>query len=205
MNNSQPQFKLQELHTPSSFEGVVWALMGIEDARTIIHSAPGYYFNMHNNTLLDEWPMELYTSHLKFSSVMKGGEDQLADVIDAIAEKRPAALFVVTAPVTETSQDDAEGVCERIGYPHTRVVRPAIGQSCNQGKEAAFQALIDMMDGDAEKRPRSVNLIGPATCDKSPGLRDEHVHRLEEMWSVAEPLPRRSVRRCGVAGGGLSH
>lgn len=164
MNGSKTQFKLQELHTPSSFEGVVWALMGIEDARTIIHSAPGYYFNMHNNALMNDWPMELYTSHLKFSSVMKGGEEQLANVIDAIKELRPAALFVVTSPVTETSQDDAEGVCDRIGYPNTRVVRPAIGESCNQGKEAAFQALIDLMDGDAEKRPRSVNLIGPALC-----------------------------------------
>ncbi|MDJ0926023.1 MAG: nitrogenase component 1 [Gammaproteobacteria bacterium] len=164
MNDSQPQFKRQELHTPSSFEGVVWALAGIEDARTIIHSAPGYYFNVHNNMLLNDWPAELYTSHLKLSSVMKGGEEQLADVIDAITEQRPAALFVVTAPVTETSQDDAEGVCARIGYPNTVVVRPAIGQSCNEGKETAFQALVDMMDGDAEKQPRSVNLIGPALC-----------------------------------------
>lgn len=160
-DTGQAHFKMQELHTPTSFEGVVWALMGIEDARTILHSAPGYYFNMHNTTLQNDWPYELYTSRLKLSSVMRGGEDQLEDVIAAVIRKEPAALFVVTAPVTEVNQDDAEGVCERMDYPNTLVVRPAIGDSCNEGKEAAFQELIQLMDADAEKRPRSVNLIGP--------------------------------------------
>jgi nitrogenase molybdenum-iron protein beta chain len=157
----QKQFKLQELHTPSSFEGVIWALMGIEDARTILHSAPGYYFNVHNNTLQNDWPYELYTSRLKLSSVMQGGEEQLENVVKAVIKKEPAALFVVTAPVTEVNQDDAEGVCEGIDYPNTLVVRPAIGDSCNEGRDAAFQELIQLMDGDVEKRPRSVNLIGP--------------------------------------------
>ena len=161
MNAESQQFKMQELHTPTSFEGVVWALMGIEDARTIMHSAPGYYFNMHNTTLQNDWPYELYTSRLKLGSVMRGGEDQLEDVIDIVTRKEPAALFVVTAPVTEVNQDDAEGVCENVDYPNTLVVRPAIGDSCNEGKEAAFRELISLMNPDAEKRPRSVNLIGP--------------------------------------------
>ena len=162
MDTAATQFKLQELHTPSSFEGVLWALMGVEDARTILHSAPGYYFNVHNNTLQNDWPVELYTSHLNFSSVMQGGEEQLEDVIRTLSRREPAALFVVTAPVTEVNQDDAEGVVERIGYPNSLVIRPAIGRSCNEGKEAAFQALIPLMDGGVEKRPRSVNLLGPA-------------------------------------------
>ena len=34
---------------------------------------------------------------------------------------------------------DAEGVCEGIDYPNSLVVRPAIGDSCNEGREAAFQ------------------------------------------------------------------
>jgi len=155
------QFKLQELHTPSSFEGVLWALMGIEDARTILHSAPGYYFNVHNNTLQNDWPVELYTSRLKLSSVMQGGEDDLENVLTAVIKMKPAALFVVTAPVTEVNQDDAEGVCEDIDYPNTLVVRPTIGESCNEGKDAAFQALVPLMDSGVVKRPRSVNLIGP--------------------------------------------
>jgi light-independent protochlorophyllide reductase subunit B len=155
------QFKLQELHTPSSFEGVLWTLMGIEDARTILHSAPGYYFNVHNNTLQNDWPVELYTSRLQFSSVMRGGEEQLEHAINTVIKQRPAALFVVTAPVTEVNQDDTEGVCERINYPNSLVVRPAIGQTCNEGREAAFRELIKLMDPAAEKRPLSVNLIGP--------------------------------------------
>ncbi len=157
----QQQFKLQELHTPSSFEGVIWTLMGIEDARTILHSAPGYYFNVHNNTLQNEWPFELYTSRLNFSSIMKGGEEQLENVVRTVIKHEPTALFVVTAPVTEVNQDDAEGVCERIDYPNTLVVRPAIGDSCNEGRDAAFGELIKLMDSSVDKRPRSVNLIGP--------------------------------------------
>jgi light-independent protochlorophyllide reductase B subunit len=158
----QPQqFKLRELHSPSSFEGVLWALMGIEDARTILHSAPGYYFNVHNNTLQNDWPVELYTSRLKFSSVMRGGEEQLEHVIRTVIEKEPAALFVVTAPVTEVNQDDTEGVCDRVAYPNSIVVRPAIGHTCNEGREAAFLELINMMDPDVGRRPMSVNLIGP--------------------------------------------
>lgn len=157
----EPQFKIHELHTPSSFEGVLWTLMGIEDARTILHSAPGYYFNVHNNTLQNDWPVELYTSRLKFSSVMRGGEEQLEQVINTVIEKEPAALFVVTAPVTEVNQDDTEGVVERIDYPNSMVVRPAIGQTCNEGREAAMHELVGLMDPDVGKRPKSVNLIGP--------------------------------------------
>lgn len=157
----QQQFKLQELHTPSSFEGVLWALMGIEDARTILHSAPGYYFNVHNNTLQNDWPVELYTSRLQYSSVMSGGEAQLENAMKIVTKQDPAALFVVTAPVTEVNQDDAEGVVERVGHPNSRVVRPSIGHTCNEGREAAFKELIEMMDPEVEKRPRTVNLIGP--------------------------------------------
>lgn len=155
------QFKLQELHTPSSFEGVLWTLMGIEDARTILHSAPGYYFNVHNNTLQNDWPVELYTSRLELSSVMGGGETRLEKTMRTVIRQDPAALFVVTSPVTEVNQDDAEGVVERVDYPNSKVFRPAIGHSCNEGREAAFQELIEFMDPDVEKRPRSVNLIGP--------------------------------------------
>jgi light-independent protochlorophyllide reductase B subunit len=159
--DNQPQFKLQELHTPSSFEGVLWTLMGIEDARTILHSAPGYYFNVHNNALQNDWPMELYTSRLELSSVMGGGERLLEKSMRTVIKKEPAALFVVTAPVTEVNQDDAEGVVERVDYPNSKVFRPAIGHSCNEGKEAAFRELIEFMNPDVDKRPRSVNLIGP--------------------------------------------
>jgi light-independent protochlorophyllide reductase subunit B len=63
--------------------------------------------------------------------------------------------------VTETNQDDAEGVVERLDYPNSKVFRPAIGHSCNEGREAAFKELIEFMDPDVEKRPLSVNLIGP--------------------------------------------
>ena len=55
------------------------------------------------------------------------GTDKMASlyVIDVVARKNPAALFVVTAPVTEVNQDDAEGVIDRVDYPNTLVVRPA--------------------------------------------------------------------------------
>ena len=73
-------------------------LKAVSNNRTILHSAPGYYFNVHNNTLQNDWPVELYTSRLKLSSVMQGGEEDLEDVLTAISKKDPAAMFVVTAP-----------------------------------------------------------------------------------------------------------
>lgn len=154
-------FKMQELHTPSAFEGALWAALGVRDAVTVLHSPPGCYFNQHNNALSNDWAMELYTSNLSYSSIMQGGEAQLEGLLETLAGRHPAGMFVVTAPATEVTQDDVEGVCAKLGYPNTVVVRPPMGGTCGQGKEAWFEGSLAIMDADTPKRPRSVNIIGP--------------------------------------------
>lgn len=162
MAENKNNFKLQEIHTPSAFEGALWTLMGIKDARTILHSPPGCYINQHQNALVNDWTMELYTSNLNYSGIMQGGEDQFETALRKVAAKEPAAIFVVTSPPVEVAQDDIEGVAQKVGYKNTIVVRPPIGGTAPDGREAAFIKLLDIMDSDIPKKQRTVNIIGPA-------------------------------------------
>ncbi len=161
MTNENKTFKQQEIHTPSAFEGSLWTMVGIKDARTVLHSPPGCYINQHVNAQVNDWFVELATSNLKYSEIMQGGEDQLEQVLHKIAAKRPPAIFVVSSPPVEVAQDDIEGVAEKIDYEPTVVVRPPIGGNAAEGKDAAMTALCDMMDSHCPKTPNSVNLIGP--------------------------------------------
>lgn len=161
MKNHKGGFLQQEIHTPSSFEGALWAMVGVEDARTVLHSPPGCYINQHVNAQVNDWQVELYTSNLNYSNIMQGGEDRLETVLLSVAQKSPPAIFVVTSPPVEVAQDDVEGVAHKVGYPGTVVVRPPLGGNAAAGKEVAMIALLDIMDPGTAKLPRSVNLIGP--------------------------------------------
>jgi light-independent protochlorophyllide reductase B subunit len=161
MADKSTEFRMQEIHTPSAFEGVLWGLVGVKDAITIFHAPPGCYINQHVNMLVNDLTMELYTSNLSYANVMQGAEDKLEEAVRKLIKKEPKALFILTAPSVEVTQDDVEGVAAKVGYKNTVIVRPPIGGSLNDGKEAVFMALLDIMDKDCAKRKRSVNIIGP--------------------------------------------
>ncbi|MCP4196779.1 MAG: hypothetical protein GY762_06470, partial [Proteobacteria bacterium] len=161
MADTSSKFRMQEIHTPSAFEGVLWGLTGIKDAITIFHAPPGCYINQHVNMLVNDLTMELYTSNLSYANVMQGAEDKLEEAVRKLIKKEPKALFILTAPSVEVTQDDVEGVAAKVGYKNTVIVRPPIGGSLSEGKEAVFMALLDIMDKDCAKKERSVNIIGP--------------------------------------------
>jgi light-independent protochlorophyllide reductase B subunit len=162
MTQDTTDFKMQEIHTPSAFEGALWAATGVKDAATIFHSPPGCYINQHVNMLINDWTMELYATNLSYANVMQGAEDRLEAVMRTIiTKKQPKAIFVVTAPSVEVTQDDVEGVAAKVGFKDTVVIRPPIGGAVNEGKDAALVSMLAMMESNGTKRARSVNLIGP--------------------------------------------
>ncbi len=161
MGNKNQQFRMQEIHTPSAFEGAIWAALGIKDARTVLHSPPGCYINQHVNAMINDWYIEMYTSNLPYSSIMQGGEDRLETTLHKVAAKEPEAIIVITSPPVEVAQDDIEGVAKKVGYKNTVVIRPPIGGITNEGKEETFLRLLDIMEPSTEKRKKSVNIIGP--------------------------------------------
>jgi len=161
MTDRKKDFKMQELHTPSAFEGALWACIGIKGADTIFHSPPGCYINQHVNALVNDWTCELYTTNLSYANIMQGAEGRMETTLQKIAAKKPGAILVVNAPTVEVTRDDVEGVVKKVGYKDTLIFHPPIGGSLIEGKEAAFTQLLDLVNPDATKVPKSVNIIGP--------------------------------------------
>ncbi|MFC1670376.1 nitrogenase component 1 [Spirochaetota bacterium] len=162
MSGKDKDFKMQEIHTPSSFEGALWGSVGIKDAVTIFHAPPGCYINQHVNMLVNDPYLELYSSNLSYANVMQGAEEKLEVVINKlIKKKKPKAVIVVTAPSTEVTQDDVEGVSNKIGFKDTVIIRPPIGGILKDGKEELFLQLLDLMEPAKKKKDKSVNIIGP--------------------------------------------
>lgn len=162
MAGEMKDFRMQEIHTPSAFEGALWASTGVKDAITIFHAPPGCYINQHVNMLVNDWTLELYSTNLSYANVMQGAEDRLEEVMrTVIAKRKPQAIFVVTAPSVEVTQDDVEGVVSKVGFKDAAVIRPPIGGAVNDGKDAAFLSMLDLMQAGSEKRERTVNLLGP--------------------------------------------
>ena len=177
MAHASDQFRMQEIHTPSAFEGALWAVMGIRDAAVIFHGPPGCAINQHVNVLVNEWRAELYSTNLSYGDVMQGAEGRLETVLRQVAARAPAAIVVVTAPTVEVTHDDVEGVAHKVGFVPTIVVRPPIGGSLGVGKDAALLALLDLATPQTV-RPRTVNLIGP-TCNTFNWMAD--VYELRRM------------------------
>jgi len=161
MADNKKDFKMQELHTPSAFEGALWACIGIKGADTIFHSPPGCYINQHVNALVNDWTCELYTTNLSYANIMQGAEERMETTLEKIVAKKPGAIFIVTAPTVEVTRDDVEGVAKKVGFKDTVIIHPPIGGSLVDGKEKAFTSLLDLVDPTVKKVPKSVNIIGP--------------------------------------------
>ncbi|MDX1777403.1 MAG: nitrogenase component 1 [Thermodesulfobacteriota bacterium] len=155
------KMKMKEIHKPSSFEGAVWAVLGITDARVVFHAPPGCYMIQHMNTLCNEWYSDFYSTLLSYGNVMQGTEVQLEKILEKVVAEDPKAIIVVSSPVIEITGDDVEGVANKVGFDKTVVIRPPIGASLAEGKEQALLSLVDLMDPSVEKAERTVNLIGP--------------------------------------------
>ena len=155
------KMKVKEIHKPSSFEGAVWTIQGIKDARLIFHAPPGCYMMQHMNAICNEWHPDFYSTLLSYGNVLQGTEMQLERVLEKVAAEHPKAVFIVTSPVIEITGDDVEGVVRKVGLDKTIVIRPPIGGSLAEGKEQALLSLVELMEPPVEKAEKTVNLIGP--------------------------------------------
>ena len=155
------KMKVKEIHKPSSFEGAVWTIQGIRDARMIFHAPPGCYMMQHMYTLCNEWHPDFYSTLLSYGSVMQGTETQLEKVLEKVSAEKPRAIFVITSPVVEITGDDVAGVARKVGFDRTVVISPPLGGTLAEGKEQALLALAELMEPSAEKAEKTVNLIGP--------------------------------------------
>jgi len=161
MAGTVKDFRMQEIHTPSAFEGAIWAATGVKDARTIFHAPPGCYINQHQNILMNDWTAELYSTNLSYANIMQGAEDKLEDVMRKVIARKPQAVVIITAPSVEVTQDDVEGVAKKVGLQDTVIIRPPIGGTAGAGKDAAMLSLLDIMETGADTKKNSVNIIGP--------------------------------------------
>lgn len=155
------QMTMKEIHKPSSFEGAVWAVVGIKDARIVFHSPPGCYMMQHMNLLCGEQGGDMYCTQISYANVMMGTEEALEKTLLKVADEKPKALIIVTSPVVEITGDDVEGIANKVGIDNTLIIRPPIGMSLAEGREKAFLSLLDLMSRDEMRDKKSVNIIGP--------------------------------------------
>jgi light-independent protochlorophyllide reductase B subunit len=139
----------------------MWSVQGIRDARVIFHAPPGCYMMQHMSALCNEWQPDFYSTLVSYADVMMGTEETLEKVLKKVAAEKPRAIIIVTSPVVEITGDDVEGVVKKIGLKKTVVVRPPLGASLGEGKEAGLLSLIDLMKPAAKPLKNAVNLIGP--------------------------------------------
>jgi len=158
------KMKIREIHKPSSFEGAVWSVQGITDARIIYHAPPGCYMMQHMGALCNEWQPDFYSTLVSYANVMMGTEDALEKVLARVREENPPAIIIVTSPVIEITGDDVEGVAKKAGCSGAIIVRPKLGASLAEGKEQGLLSLLDLMKPPAATDEKTVNLIGP-TCN----------------------------------------
>ena len=158
---SAKKMTMKEIHKPSSFEGAVWSVVGIKDARIIFHAPPGCYMMQHMNLLCGEQGGDMYSSLISYANVMMGTEEALEKVLIKAAAEKPKAIIIVTSPVIEITGDDVEGVAKKVGYKNTIIIRPPIGASLAKGKEKGFSSLLDLMEPADTRDQKSVNIIGP--------------------------------------------
>jgi light-independent protochlorophyllide reductase B subunit len=155
------QIKIKEIHKPSSFEGALWAVQGITDARVIYHAPPGCYLMQHMNALCNEWHPEIYSTLVSYAEVMQGTGEKLDAMVKQVVAEKPKAIIVITSPVIEITGDDVQGAVAATGYENLIVIRPPLGGTLAEGKEGAFLGLMDLMKPARQQVPRTVNLIGP--------------------------------------------
>ncbi len=158
--DNKKNLRVSEIHRPSAFEGALWAVLGIKDAHTVFHSPSGCYINQHQNALMNDL-FEMYTSNLSYADILHGAGESLEKTVRKLIAKKSPAIFIVTSPTVEITKDDVEGVVDRLNYEKCVVIRPPVGGTVHQGKEEGFLSLIPLMDEKAEKKGKSVNIIGP--------------------------------------------
>ena len=132
-------FKMQELHTPSAFEGALWAAWASRTRDTIFHSPPGCYINQHVNVLVNDWTTELYSTNLSYANIMQGAEDSMRRPCARCGKKARRDYHRHRADV-EVTRDDVEGVVNKVGFKDTIIIRPPIGGTLVEGKEKPFSA-----------------------------------------------------------------
>ena len=98
---SSKQMTMKEIHKPSSFEGAVWSVVGIKDARIVYHAPPGCYMMQHMNLLCGKQYGDMYTTQISYANVMMGTEETLEKVLLKVALEKPRAIIIVTSPVIE--------------------------------------------------------------------------------------------------------
>jgi len=152
---------MKEIHKPSSFEGAVWAVVGIKDARIVFHSPPGCYMMQHMNLLCGEQGGDMYCTQISYANVMMGTEDALEKILLKVAAEKPKVLIIVTSPVIEITGDDVEGIANKIGIEQTIIIRPPIGMTLAEGKEKAFLGLLSLMTKGEKRVEKNVNILGP--------------------------------------------
>jgi nitrogenase molybdenum-cofactor synthesis protein NifE len=139
------------VHGPITCLGASW------ETRLTLTSHPGTDFTQMG-----------FTTDIRTSDVVFGGETRLRAAIDQIVEQyQPAALFVYATCVTALIGDDIAAVCRQASADHDRPVVavevPGFAGGKNLGSRMAGEAVLQQLIGTAEPcrtTPFDINLIG---------------------------------------------
>lgn len=178
-----------------AFEGAQIALFPFADAAHLVHGPITCLgASWETRATPTSWPgRDLtqvgLTTDTCLNDVVFGGEEKLADAIDAtITRYHPQALFVYSTCVTALIGDDIDKACreaaERHGIPCVPVHAPGFVGSKNLGSRLGGEAVLTHLIGTLEPEittPFDINLIGEYNVTG-------------DMWQYAQLLEELGIR-----------
>lgn len=141
----------------------------ITDAYHIVHGPIGcasYTWDIRGSlTSADDLYRNSFSTDLRETDVIFGGEKRLAGAIEGIMEKHnPKLIFIYATCIVGVIGDDVDAVCKaaekKYGVPVIPVKSPGFSGNKAKGYKAACDALMNLFDRHNFPKTNGINVLG---------------------------------------------
>ena len=178
---------------PSDYFGVTWALAGIKNALILEHGATGtaFYNAVSFGVMNKQSPKGLlFTTGLDEDDVVMGREEKIVRAVQEMDSRyHPEIISLTATAVTSVIGLDLDGlVMELQPRVNARLLAFSGGGFLGDytvGIKEVFRTLVtEVVEDPFEKRPRTVNLIGPTIDTFNHPSDYEEIKRLLRLLNV---------------------
>ena len=178
---------------PSDYFGVTWALAGIKNALILEHGATGtaFYNAVSFGVMNKQSPKGLlFTTGLDEDDVVMGREEKIVRAVQEMdARYHPEIISLTATAVTSVIGLDLDGLAMELQpRVNARLLAFSDGGFLGDytvGIKEVFRILVrEVVEAPSEKRPRTVNLIGPTIDTFNHPSDYEEIKRLLALLDV---------------------
>lgn len=163
--------KLKSYPAPSDYFGVLWGLSGVEDLLVLEHGSTGTCsYNVVNYMIMNKQSPKgkLFSCGMDEDDVVMGRDDKLKRAVEELDQTfHPKIIALVATAVTSVIGLDLGGIIEEIqARTDAKLLSFASGGFAGDytlGIKEVFRKLaMEVAEEPKERKPFSVNVIGPA-------------------------------------------